>query len=299
MTLLNHHLLIYIIIFGKFTIDAFLCWNWSGLDLRFLNPVMFAHVLAQPCIEFWENQRKFHFKLVLKELFHTIYELHLLLIVLLPFVTQLQVFRPMGGLTSGVAIMNHPAIAAFLNCEILATSATEPSFFTILLNFFFFFFNVPCTFSMTNTMLSEDHLKTQGIWCAMTFSIKTVVIIYLQGVPKKSSPCLRGHNSQGQCRDVFSSSVTKRIEYYDVALNQFSSASHSHTAGQLKRHFPVWCLLFTYCTASIWLWFILMLNYNSLIELVFTSSIKYPCIWPLLLSHAILILMISIKNTHM
>ena len=35
---------------------------------------------------------------------------------------------------------------------------------------------------------------------------------------------------QGQCRDVFSSSVTKRIEYYDVALNQFSIASHSHTA---------------------------------------------------------------------
>ena len=156
MSLPNHHLslLIYIIIFGKFTIDTFLCWNGSGLDLRFLNPVMFAHVLAQPCIEFWENQRKFHFKLVLKELFHTIYELHLLLIVLLPFVTQLQVFRPMGGLTSGVAIMNHPAIAAFLNCEILATSATEPSFFTILLNFFFF----KCTLYLLN----DQHYVKRG-----------------------------------------------------------------------------------------------------------------------------------------
>ena len=38
------------------------------------------------------------------------------------------------------------------------------------------------------------------------------------------------HLNQGQCRDVFSSSVTKWIEYYDVALNQFSTASHSHTA---------------------------------------------------------------------
>ena len=38
---------------------------------------------------------------------------------------------------------------------------------------------------------------------------------------------LREYFRQGQGRDVFSSSVKKRIEYYDVALNQFSTASHS------------------------------------------------------------------------
>ena len=29
--------------------------------------------------------------------------------------------------------------------------------------FFFFFFNVSCNFSMTNTMLSEDHLQDSGL----------------------------------------------------------------------------------------------------------------------------------------
>ena len=35
---------------------------------------------------------------------------------------------------------------------------------------------------------------------------------------------------QGLCWDVFTRSGTKRIEYYDVSLNQFSTVSHSHTA---------------------------------------------------------------------
>ena len=35
---------------------------------------------------------------------------------------------------------------------------------------------------------------------------------------------------QGLYRDVKTSSNTKRIEYYDVSLNQFAAASHSHTA---------------------------------------------------------------------
>ena len=61
-----------------------------------------------------------------------------------------------------------------------------------------------------------------------------------------------------------------------ISVSVRDNASHSHTAVKLKHHFPVWCLLFTYCTASIWLWFTLILNYNSLIELVYTSR---HCPW--------------------
>ena len=114
----------------------------------------------------------------------------------------------------------------------------------------------------TNTNIRWTVTATVMMWQKLACQLYVIYIFYVQGA--------------GTMLGRFTSSGTKQIEYYDVALNQFSSASHSHTAGQLKRHFPVWCLLFTYCTASIWLWFILMLNYNSLIELVFTSSIKYP-----------------------
>ena len=51
------------------------------------------------------------------------------------------------------------------------------------------------------------------------------LIFYLDNIASVVS-----HDYQGLYWDVKTSSNTKQIEYYDVSLNQFSTASHSHRA---------------------------------------------------------------------